>query len=194
MKIYTRTGDKGETSLFGGKRIAKASDRVEAYGTVDELNSNIGLAIAFVDTNKTTPVVDALVQIQQDLFDIGSYLSMPSDIQIDKGKMLQKKLPLYLSKRVVEMEQLIDTLTKDLEPMTTFILPGGGKAGAQLHIARTVARRAERRIVALATGEDIAKEVLVFMNRLSDLLFTMARFVNTIDQQKETKWSSNNTR
>lgn len=176
MKIYTRTGDKGQTSLFGGKRISKASDRVDTYGTVDELNSVLGVVIAHLEDAEGTVKAD-LEAIQIDLFAIGASLANPD----------AKPLP-YLLDRVTAFEKRIDTLTKPLPELRNFILPGGGKAGAFLHQARTVCRRAERRIVALSQDEVVDSNILQYFNRLSDLLFTMARFVNHQEKKKETKW------
>lgn len=185
MKIYTRTGDTGETSLYGGKRVLKSSPRVQTVGNVDELNSVIGLAIAQIQSSKfkvqsdSLKVKSELEKIQNDLFDVGAMLANP------KSKGTNNR---YLEQRATEFEQVIDTLTKELPELRNFILPGGSLAGAQLHVCRTVARRAERRIVQLSQKEDIAKEVLIYFNRLSDLLFTMARFVNMKEKKHETQW------
>ncbi len=173
MPIYTRKGDKGETSLFGGKRVKKFSLRVETYGTVDELNSSIGVAIANVSSIKKE-----LTKIQNDLLHIGSTLANPS----------AKKL-LELEKRVLEFEKLIDKMTEKMPVLRNFILPGGGKAGSILHLSRTICRRAERRIVELADKEEVDENIIKYLNRLSDLLFTMARFVNHKEKKKETIWN-----
>jgi cob(I)alamin adenosyltransferase len=174
MKIYTRTGDKGMTSLLGGMRISKSHARVEAYGTVDELNSAIGLALAFLSDKKHAKVKKELIRVQSDLLEIGSNLSSPT-IRIVEG----------LEKRAAEFEKEIDTLTEQMPVLRNFILPGGGKAGAVLHVCRTIARRAERRIVALSESEGLDEHIVLYMNRLSDLLFTMARFANFKDKHKE---------
>lgn len=173
-KIYTKTGDKGTTALFGGTRVSKANMRVEAYGTVDELNSHIGLVISLITEDK---VITKLTQIQHELFDIGGNLADP------KSKELG-----YLDDRVGEMEKYIDEMTKKLTPLTNFILPGGGRAGATIHIARTIARRAERRVVELGESEAIHENIKRYFNRLSDLLFTMARYVNMLEEKEETIW------
>lgn len=188
VKIYTRTGDKGGTSLYGGKRVSKADLHVEAYGTVDELNSAIGVAIAEAQ-NYSAKVKRELENIQSDLFEVAAVLATPKDTQVSKGQKIQKELPHYLHKRVEELEQYIDDLTEKLPPLQAFILPGGGRAGSLLHQARTICRRAERRIVALAKKEQIPFEILIYMNRLSDLLFTMARFVNHKEKHKEILWN-----
>lgn len=186
-KIYTRTGDKGETLLFGGMRVSKASARVEAYGTLDELNSAIGVVVTEIQNYKSK-IKNELTQIQKDLFEIGAVLATPKEVQIEKGKKIQSELPLYLRKREKELEGLIDDLTKELTPMTAFILPGGGKAGSFLHLARSICRRSERRIVLLSKKENVSPEILIYFNRLSDLLFTMARYCNAKEKKKETEW------
>lgn len=191
MKIYTRTGDKGQTSLFGGKRVSKASERVDTYGTVDELNSVIGVAVSQISNRKPASpaggsqisnIKTELEKIQHDLFSIGAYLASPGstnyEIRIAK-----------LRKRTEEHEVLIDELTKMLPELGKFILPGGGKAGSHLHLARTVCRRTERRIIALSKKESVDPGVIMYFNRLSDLLFTMARFVNHKEKKKETIWN-----
>lgn len=164
MTIYTRTGDKGKTSLFDGKRVLKSDKKVEAYGTIDELNSSIGAAVAFI---KLRLINKELEEIQNDLLEIGSSLAVSQTLPVDQ-----------LKSRPVEFETLIDKLTKQLPPLNQFILPGGGKGGALLHVSRTIARRAERNIVQLSQKEKIDGTIITYLNRLSDLLFTMARFVN----------------
>lgn len=208
MKIYTRTGDKGETSLFGGKRVHKDDLRVEAYGTIDELNASIGLAVAEAQSEKRSPreagkaknysprseagsakLKAELAKVQSDLFEVAAVLATPKDTRVSKGQKIQKELPQYLYKRVEEMEHAIDALTEEMPSLRAFILPGGGRGGALLHQARTVCRRAERRIVGLAQRERVPSEILTYMNRLSDLLFTMARFVNHKEKHKEILWN-----
>lgn len=186
VKIYTRTGDRGQTSLFGGKRISKASLQVEAYGTVDELNSAIGVAITEVLSIKyqVSSIKKELIKIQHDLFTIGSILASSST----KRYTLD---PRRLKNRVTDFERLIDQLTEKLPQLRNFILPGGGKAGAALHLARAVSRRAERRVVALSKRQPVISDILVYLNRLSDLLFTMARFANYQQKQKEIIWEKN---
>ncbi len=186
MPIYTRKGDKGQTSLFGGTRIWKNNIRVETYGTVDELNSAIGVVIAEVQSSKfkvqnySLKLKVELVRIQNDLLEIGSNLANPASQQLN-----------YLEIRVKEFEKFIDNMTERMPPLRNFILPGGGKAGSLLHFARTVSRRAERRIVALNELEKIDTYIIMYMNRLSDLLFTMARFVNFKEKKKEVIWFKN---
>lgn len=178
MKIYTRTGDTGDTSLYGGLRVSKADARVDAYGEVDELNAFIGLArAARIDAD-----LDAeMIRIQRDLFALGAQLADPS------GTIAPRVTKVLLGDdEVTRLEQIIDRLETELPPLRRFILAGGGPAGAALHVARTVCRRAERRIVALQPPVDA---VLVrYVNRLSDLLFVLARVVNHRAGAVETEW------
>lgn len=178
MKIYTKTGDGGETSLFGGKRLRKDERRIEAYGTVDELNSHIGLILA-LDTEGL--LRDDLRHIQEDLFVLGADLATPA------GAAVKNKVRLT-SESAGRIERLIDAREKELKPLDSFILPGGSVLGAHIHIARTVCRRAERLVVALAKQEEIGQEPVVFLNRLSDFLFVLARAVNRRTGAGETPW------
>ncbi len=175
MPIYTKTGDKGETGLYSGIRISKASPRIEAIGTVDELNSTIGFAISQI-RNSESEIRKELVKIQSDLFEVGAALANPNQ-KID------------LSKRTKEFENLIDKMTKELPPLFNFILPGGGVGGSSLHIARTITRRAERKMVSLSSKEKVQSDIIVYINRLSDLFLTMSRFINMKENQKETIWT-----
>ena len=178
MKIYTRTGDTGETSLFGKDRVSKADPRVDAYGEVDELNAWIG----FVRTTELDPdMQDALLQIQRDLFALGAQLADPAE------RLSSRMTKAFLTDdEVVRLEDLIDRLETELPPLTRFILPSGSPAGAALHVSRTVCRRAERRMVDLRPPPDA---VLVrYVNRLSDLLFVMARAASHRAGQPETAW------
>ncbi len=183
MPIYTRTGDKGKTGLFNGKRVAKDSLIIEAIGSVDELNASLGVAIAESQKSKVKSqnynlkLKNELEQIQQDLFEIGAMLANP-----------RNKSSVDFEKRAKEFEDLIDAYTKKLPRLFNFILPGGGEAGSSLHLARTVSRRAERRIISLFKKSKLDKGILIYINRLSDLLFTMARFVNLAEKKKETIW------
>ncbi len=178
MSIYTKFGDKGKTSLYGGKTVSKAALRVEAYGTVDELNSFVGIVIADLKDKK---IKNQLVRLQGDLLEIGASLASPA-------RNKHERLSKYFKDRVVEFEKEIDNLTKKLPDLENFILPGGGVSGSQLHFARTLARRAERRVVDLSTKESINLEILIFLNRLSDLLFMYARLINKKGKKKEIKW------
>jgi len=178
VKIYTRTGDGGETSLFDGTRVSKADSRVDAYGEVDELNAWLGFARA---SRLDADLDEALVHIQRDLFALGAQLADPAD------KIAARVTKVSLGEVDVErLEQLIDRLEAELPPLRRFILAGGAPPGAALHVARTVCRRAERRIVALQPPAD---PVLVrYVNRLSDLLFVLARVVNHRAGIPETEW------
>lgn len=190
MKIYTKTGDKGKTSLMDGTRIYKDDIRVEAYGTIDELNSVIGLIVSEIDNGKLTREKEVyeklkkkLVTIQNNLFEIGARLANP---QVSENE----KLLQIIDEHTHHLEAYIDEMTIELPELTFFILPGGGKIGSLLHLARTVSRRAERRVVALTQQENIEKEILVYINRLSDLFHTMSRYINFKEQKKETIWFS----
>lgn len=181
MKIYTRTGDEGDTSLFGGTRVRKADPRVDAYGEVDELNAWLGLARVRLDPADGLPIVDdALVQIQRDLFALGATLADPRN-RIDRVAKAT-----LTDEDVTRLEHLIDELEAGLPPLRRFILPGGATAGATLHVARTVCRRAERRMVSLQPPVDAL--ALRYVNRLSDLLFVMARAANRHAGVAETEW------
>lgn len=171
MKIYTRTGDAGDTGLFGGGRVSKDHHRVAAYGTVDELNAHVGWAVATVQDDE---IRQKLQTVQHDLFAIGANLA---SIPRDDGER-HKHLPPLPGARVAEMEGWIDAATDEMEPLTQFILPGGTPGAAALHVARTLCRRAERAVVHLATLEPVEEEVVVYLNRLSDLFFALARLAN----------------
>jgi cob(I)alamin adenosyltransferase len=164
-KIYTRGGDKGETSLGDGARVPKTDPRIAAYGTVDELNSFLGLALAASDL--PTEFVPWLEQVQNDLFDVGADLSVPLGDERERLRVRQEQ--------VARLEELCDLVNERLEPLKSFVLPGGGEAAARLHVARSVCRRAEREAAALAAGGDVNPEALAYLNRLSDLLFILAR-------------------
>ena len=176
MAIYTRTGDKGKTSLMSGQRVSKNDIRVDAYGTADELNSVIGVVLSEIQNYKSK-FKSELIKIQNDLLEIGSNLANPASKQLK-----------YLQKRVKEFEKFIDQMTEKMPPLKNFILPGGGKAGAMLHLARAISRRAERKIVTLNDKQKIDNNIIIYVNRLSDLLFTMARFVNFKEKRKEIIW------
>lgn len=181
MKIYTKTGDAGQTGLFGGGRVSKDDPRVEAYGDVDELNASLGLARAV----EMMPRVDeVLVPIQRDLFSIGALLATP-----DRAKMHDHLAKAQIDDgRIRELELAIDACEKELEPLRAFIVPGGTPKAAALHVARTVCRRAERRVIHLQKEVEIPAIVVVYLNRLSDLLFTLARVANTRAGAGEVTW------
>jgi cob(I)alamin adenosyltransferase len=178
MKIYTKTGDKGSTSLFGGKRAMKDSLRLEAYGTVDELNSALGIARAL---NPQLDLDEIIVRLQNDLFVLGADLATPSGARSSHVPRIQNDLITYL-------EHAIDKFDARLQPLSTFVLPGGSQIASQLHLARTICRRAERFVVRLSRKEKIGPLCIVYLNRLSDLLFVMARYANYLDGRQETPW------
>ncbi len=168
-RIYTKTGDEGMTGLGGGQRVPKDSARVAAYGTVDELNSLLGVALAVGLCDRLAAVVPV---IQNELFDLGSDLCWPSD------DPRRARIPTVEARHVEALEALIDEFNAAVGPLANFLLPGGSPGAAQLHVARTVCRRAERETVGLARDEAIGEYVLPYLNRLSDVLFVMARFEN----------------
>jgi cob(I)alamin adenosyltransferase len=180
MKIYTKTGDGGETSLFGGKRVRKDDVRIDAYGCVDELNSCIGIVRSLRPAHDVDGI---LLEIQNDLFVLGSDLATPETKK-------DAAVPRIGRTDVERLERHIDRLEEHLEPLKSFILPGGSSIAAQLHLARTVCRRAERLVVKLSNREPIGATPLVFLNRLSDLLFVIARFANDSTGSPETHWRS----
>lgn len=179
MKIYTKKGDYGQTSLFGGTKVMKDEIRIESYGTVDELNSVIGVILTNPLSDKGRSI---LMDIQHQLFILGADLATPQN--------KKAKVERIGSKEITKLEQIIDELDEELSPLTTFILPGGSPAGAELHMARTVCRRAERRTVSLAKNEEISEDCVIYLNRLSDLLFVLARYENKKGDVKETPWIS----
>lgn len=185
MKIYTKTGDKGETSLYGGTRVSKAAARVESYGTLDELNAFIGLAKAEISDEK---VLSQLQKIQFDLFTVGSEAATPTDkMFLANGK---SRLDLLISEEeIMELERWMDDLDAELEPLQFFILPSGGKAAATVHVCRTVCRRAERAMVHLNETEEVRPELIKYLNRLSDYLFILARYISKISGEKEEYWN-----
>ena len=203
-KVYTRTGDKGSTRLVGGKKIAKDAARIEAYGTIDELNSVVGLARVFNDDLKRKCVQhppasgghvsslkpelpaaqhldDILRQLQNELFDLGSELATPADFSYEGMFRVGES-------EVKGLERIIDSCQKDLEPLNSFILPGGGKVGGFLHQARTVCRRAERDILRLSREEELSPWPLRYVNRFSDLLFVLSRWVSQKLGEPEYLW------
>jgi len=180
VKIYTRTGDGGETGLFGGGRVGKDDPRVEAYGAVDELNACLGLARAA----GLPPALDALAaRLQEELFVLGADLATPPGGGARPDKVV--RLP---GDAAASLEPEIDRCEEGLDPLRTFILPGGSPAGAALHLARTVCRRAERRLVHLTAKESVSAAAVPYLNRLSDLLFVMARAANARAGKAEQPW------
>ena len=172
-KIYTRTGDDGTTGLGDGARVPKDGARVEAYGTVDELNSTVGVLLAVPGLPEA--IVKCLTEVQHELFDMGGELCIPGHRVITE-------------QRVTRLEEVLDVFNDTLPPLKEFILPGGGPAAAACHVARTVARRAERRTLTLSREENVAPEVIKYLNRLSDLLFVLARVLARHEQGTEVLW------
>ena len=181
MKIYTKTGDAGHTGLFGGGRVEKDHPRVEAYGDVDELNAFIGLARSI----EMMPRIDeVLVPIQRDLFSIGALLATP-----DHDKMREQLQKARIDdERIAELERAIDDCERELEPLRSFIVPGGTPKSSALHVARTACRRAERRVVALNREVGLPEVAIIYLNRLSDLLFMLARVANHRAGAGEVTW------
>ena len=175
MKIYTRTGDAGQTSLFGGTRVPKNDARIEAYGTVDELNSHLGLARA---SWPSSPIDADLQQAQNDLFEIGAHLASPGTSRFAGVE----------AEQIENLERAIDAMEAALAPLKNFILPGGASAAAQLHVARTVCRRAERLVVALADETAATQSSIAYLNRLSDYLFVAARYANHKAGVADVEW------
>jgi cob(I)alamin adenosyltransferase len=178
VKIYTKTGDAGQTSLFGGARVAKNDPRIEAYGTVDELNSLLGV----VRATNPAPSADLdtdLAAVQSDLFEVGAHLASPGTSRFSGVEPA----------RIEALEQRIDAMTAELSPLTSFILPGGSLLAAQLHVARTICRRAERLVVGLEDASEATLSTVRYLNRLSDYLFTAARFANHLAATPDVPWT-----
>ena len=178
-RIYTKTGDQGMTGLGGGRRVSKDSPRVRAYGTVDELNSAIGVALALGLTDRLTA---ELGRIQNELFDLGSDLCWPEDDE------RRGRIPTVQPRHIEALEHTIDECNAVVGPLTNFLLPGGTPGAAQLHVARTICRRAEREAITLSHEEPIGELVLPYLNRLSDALFVMARYENHEQGVAEPLW------
>ncbi len=185
-RVYTRTGDKGETGLVGGKRVPKDSPRIEAYGTVDELNSIVGLARVFneekLQDGEAHRFLDRVLRnIQEDLFDLGSELATPPDLAHEGSISIGEK-------EITRLEETLDECQKELGPLKSFVLPGGGRIGGYLHQCRTVCRRAEREILRLSRVEKSTEWPLIYMNRLSDLFFVLSRWVGKRLGEREYLW------
>ena len=178
MKIYTKTGDEGKTSLFDNSRVWKSDERIMSYGAVDELNSSIGIALSLELDNE---IKEILIKIQNDLFIVGSDLANPN--------ITDKKIRTT-EEMIIFLEQKIDLLEPQLKPLTSFILPGGTLLASILHLSRTISRRAETHVVALSKLEDINKEAVIYLNRLSDLMFILARIVNNRKKMPDIIWKS----
>ncbi len=181
MKIYTRTGDKGQTALFGGRRVAKHDARIEAYGTVDELNSHIGITLTFAMPD----------ELRRELTNISALLfSLGSDLATPLSPPPKYAIPRIQAEQAAALESSIDAMEQELAPLKSFILPGGTPAAAQLHLARTVCRRAERCVTELSEREEINSEVQVYLNRLSDYLFVAARLANKHAGIEDRPWTN----
>lgn len=181
MPIYTKKGDKGQTSLRSGRRIWKDNVRVDTYGTTDEMNAFLGvIASGLGETARGWKkyLRDILLKVQYDMFYVGAYLANPDDPQV----------PKHFTKRTKYFEDEIDKMTQQMPPLANFILPSGGRIGAELQYARTLARRAERRLVTLVQKEEVDDTVIAYINRLSDLFFTMSRYSNFKEKKKEIIW------
>ncbi len=181
-KLYTRTGDRGDTALFGGRRVPKDHPRVEAYGTIDELNAALGVAATAIRQRK---LVAAIQTIQNELFNIGAELA--SD-PTGRGRKKKGTVVRLDPAKAEWLESLIDEYDARVPTLRTFILPAGSTAAAALHLARTVCRRAERTVVTLARDEPVSPAIIVYLNRLCDLLFVLARYLNKVDRRRELPW------
>lgn len=177
MKIYTKTGDQGTTALFGGRRVGKDDPRIDAYGTVDELNAFLG----FAGAASRPEVADLIVALQNELFILGADLATPLDNRNARITRIEES-------HITEMERRIDAIEERLAPIRFFILPGGCESAARLHICRTVARRAERMIVRLSSMEEIQEGNIRYINRLSDFLFVLARYANHLEARDDIRW------
>lgn len=210
MKIYTKTGDQGQTGLMGGKRVSKNSLRIKAIGQVDELNATLGLVRAHIAPLNAAPVnlqspktakefnqvSKILRQIQHDLFNLGADLATPLDFPSPSATSsvtnhtTHPQIPRIQLSQIKQLENWIDELDSKLSPLKNFILPGGCIPAAHLHLARTICRRAERTIVSLQNKEKINMQIVPYLNRLSDLLFMLARFINQLQEIAEEKWQA----
>lgn len=177
MKIYTKTGDTGTTGLFGGERILKHHPRIEAYGTIDELNAHLGRIASLISPTAIFPLelVPLIQTIQRDLFTIGSHLATATQ-------------PPLRQDGIIWQENIIDQIDAQLPELRAFILPGGSSAGSTCHVARTICRRAERRVIELAQAEEVDPYIIQYLNRLSDLLFQLARLINQTEGKTELLW------
>jgi len=187
-RVYTKGGDKGETSLIGGDRVGKDDPRLDCYGTVDEVNATLGLVTTALATSAAGPHLRPIIErVQNELFNLGAELATPDAER-------RAKLPRIEQRHVDALERDIDAVNDELPPLTSFVLPGGGAASAAFHLARTVSRRCERIVVGLAKSEDIGGDLpIVYLNRLSDALFVWGRWCSHKDAQPELLWDSKST-
>jgi cob(I)alamin adenosyltransferase len=183
-RVYTRRGDQGETGLAGGQRVPKDSPRIEAYGTVDELNSFLGAARVTAAEAGLSPLAAILLRVEHELFNLGSILAtLPEDVRPQQARVTDAE--------VARLESEIDRMNKELQPLGSFVLPGAGRLSTELHICRTVCRRAERATVALGRAESVPPEAVHYLNRLSDALFVWSRWASQVTGAPETLWEPN---
>ena len=183
-RVYTRRGDQGETSLAGGQRVPKDGPRIEAYGTVDELNSFLGAARVTVTEARLSPLAAILLRVQHELFNLGSILAtLPEDVHPRQARVTDAE--------VAQLESEMDRMNEELPPLGSFVLPGGDRLNAELHICRTICRRAERATVALGRVESVPPEAVRYLNRLSDALFVFGRWASHVTGAPETLWEPN---
>jgi cob(I)alamin adenosyltransferase len=183
-RVYTRRGDEGETSLAGGQRIAKDAPRIEAYGTVDELNSVLGVARATAEESGLRAFAEILLRVQHELFNLGSILAtQPEDVHPRQARVTERE--------IARLEQEMDKMNEGLAELRSFVLPGGCRLNAELHVCRTVCRRAERRLVTLARAEEVPPEAVKYLNRLGDALFVWSRWASAESRSPETLWEPN---
>ena len=185
-KVYTKKGDSGKTDLIGKKRVLKSNVRVECYGEVDELNSSLGICRALIKENQSLldnkkDIFSKIIKIQNKLFNLGTMLAVSDNKIIDKFPKIEKSDIIFL-------EEQIDLFNKDLKPLNSFVLPSGNLAGSYLHFSRAICRRVERKCVSLSELEQIDNHIIVYLNRLSDLLFVWARWINVQSKLKEDLW------
>ena len=185
-KVYTKTGDKGTTALIGGARVAKDSLRIEAYGTVDELNAALGLVRTALERSNARRLLPIVARIQNELFNLGAELATPDAKR-------RARQPAMAPRHVVRLEQEIDELNASLPELRSFVLPGGGEASSTFHLARTICRRAERRVITLGRKQSLGGLPVKYLNRLSDALFVFGRFAAQQDGQAEPLWEPQNT-
>jgi cob(I)alamin adenosyltransferase len=186
-RVYTKTGDKGDTALIGGERVSKASLRIECYGTVDEVNATLGLVRTALEQSAAGPrLLPVIGRVQQELFNLGAQLATPDP-------EMRARMPAIAEHHVTALETLMDELNEDLPALQSFILPGGGWPSSYFHLARTVCRRAERLVVALARAEDVDALSVQYLNRLSDALFVMGRWAARRDGRAEPLWEPEKT-
>ena len=186
-RVYTRAGDKGETSLVGGQRVGKDSARVDCYGAVDELNAALGLVRTALKGSAASGTLSPIVaRVQNELFNLGAELATPDPARLARS-------PRVEARHITALEEEIDQLNEDLPDLTSFVLPGGGWTSSYLHLARTICRRAERLVVSLAASEDVGDQAVPYLNRLSDALFVFGRWAALVEGESEPLWEPEKT-